>query len=267
MGLTFDDYMNMRSAGKSSTRVPVVDNRISTAGSSNGLTVDKFLEMKAAGGIRWNTDRLQKDADEVRNYISSVSDQSQFKGNLWTDDEYNNNKAQAAGMRNRLRALEVYANSIKDKDEGAYRNAMSIHSDLSDALDQVDDWFSNSWKDNKLSAALGNIKKGSTAKEQAAALGLDEKELETAYKEQLDYENEQELDAKYGKMNTEQLLAELKKSENIATDLIESVRNFFHSGNRIRYQRIKDIGIIREKRISEAGIDHEFISVYIDFLI
>ena len=242
MGLTFDDYMNMRSAGKSSTRVPVVDNRISTAGSSNGLTVDKFLEMKAAGGIRWNTDSINKSADEVRSYISSVSNQSQFKGNQWTDDEYNNNRAQAAGMRNRLRALEVYANSIKDKDEGAYRNAMSAHSQLSGALDQVDDWFrsnegdtfKNNWenyrqadKAQKITKGIDKMRAGSTAKEQAAALGLDEKELETAYKEQRDYEKQEDLVNRFGGMSYDELLGVINDPKRNAQRIVGEVDQYY----------------------------------------
>ena len=232
MGLTFDQYMNMRnSAGKSSTRVPVVDNSTSTVKSSNGLTVDNYLKLKAAGGIRWNTDSINKSADEVRSYISSVSDQSQFKGNQWTDDEYNNNRAQAAGMRNRLRALEVYANSLKDKDEGAYRNAMSIHSDLSDALDQVDDWFrdteGDNFKNNWISHAMNQMRAGSTAKEQAAALGLDEKELETAYKEQRNYEKQEDLVNRFGGMSYDELLGVINDPKRNAQRIVGEVDQYY----------------------------------------
>lgn len=207
-----------------------------------GLSFNEFKTLKAENRIRWDTDSLNKGADEVRSYISSVSDQSQFKGNQWTDDEYNNNRAQAAGMRNRLRALEVYANSLKDKDEGAYRNAMSAHSQLSGALDQVDDWFrsnegdafKSNWenyrqadKAQKLTKGIDQMRAGSTAKEQAAALGLDEKELETAYKEQRDYEKQEDLVNRFGGMSYDELLGVINDPKRNAQRIVGEVDQYY----------------------------------------
>lgn len=207
-----------------------------------GLSFNEFKTLKAENRIKWDTDSLNKGADEVRSYISRVSDQSQFKGNQWTDDEYNNNRAQAAGMRNRLRALEVYANSLKDKDEGAYRNAMSAHSQLSGALDQVDDWFKsnegdafkNNWenyrqadKAQKITKGIDKMRAGSTAKEQAAALGLDEKELETAYKEQRDYEKQEDLVNRFGGMSYDELLGVINDPKRNAQRIVGEVDQYY----------------------------------------
>ena len=206
------------------------------------FTIDQFRKLKAENRIYWDTDSLNKGADEVRSYISSVSNQSQFKGNQWTDDEYNNNRAQAAGMRNRLRALEVYANSIKDKNEGAYRNAMSAHSELSGALDQVDDWFrsnegdafKSNWetyrqadKAQKLTKGIDQMRAGSTAKEQAAALGLDEKELETAYKEQRNYEKQEDLVNRFGGMSYDELLGVINDPKRNAQRIVGEVDQYY----------------------------------------
>ena len=207
-----------------------------------GLSFNEFKTLKAENRIKWDTDSLNKGADEVRSYISRVSDQSQFKGNQWTDDEYNNNRAQAAGMRNRLRALEVYANSLKDKDEGAYRNAMSAHSQLSGALDQVDDWFKsnegdafkNNWenyrqadKAQKITKGIDKMRAGSTAKEQAAALGLDEKELETAYKEQRNYEKQEDLVNRFGGMSYDELLGVINDPKRNAQRIVGEVDQYY----------------------------------------
>lgn len=207
-----------------------------------GLSFNEFKTLKAENRIRWDTDSLNKGADEVRSYISSVSNQSQFKGNQWTDDEYNNNRAQAAGMRNRLRALEVYANSIKDKDEGAYRNAMSAHAQLSGALDQVDDWFrsnegdafKNNWENHrqtdkaqKITKGIDQMRAGSTAKEQAAALGLDEKELETAYKEQRNYEKQKDLVNRFGGMSYDELLGVINDPKRNAQRIVGEVDQYY----------------------------------------
>lgn len=220
------------------------------------ITIDQFRKLKAENRIYWDTDSLNKGADEVRSYISSVSDQSQFKGNQWTDDEYNNNRAQAAGMRNRLRALEVYANSIKDKDEGAYRNAMSAHSQLSGALDQVDDWFrsnegdafKSNWetyrqadKAQKLNKGIDQMRAGSTAKEQAAALGLDEKELETAYKEQRDYEKQEDLVNRFGGMSYDELLGVINDPKRNAQRIVGEVDQYYKNLHNWENEREQDM--------------------------
>lgn len=209
-----------------------------------GFSFDEFKKDKTENKIHWNSDKLSRAGNDINDYLKGVQNQANFQGTRWTDDEFNGNKDKISSLRSSMNMLQAYANSVKDKDENAYRQTMSLYSQLGGGLDTAEKWFNDNsdsktraetWEKRKAQEneynthlAIDAMRGGqSTAAEQAQKYGLDEKELEGKYKEFIANEAKADLSNTYDSMSYDELLNIIFDPKRNAQRIVQEVDQYY----------------------------------------
>lgn len=214
------------------------------------LSIEKYKELKANNGLFWDTDAIGKTGENVSSFLSGVQKQMTAQGAQWTQDEFGTQRMKIEDLRNQLRYMHTYADSIKDSDAAAYDGLMKNYNSLSSGLDGAENWFNKNQSGAKrteifemakkarsetkqalgTAAAVDTLRKGhSTVTEQAEKYGLDEKELEGTYKGLRAEEKAQDRDIFYGDLSHHKLLAVLKQGSK--AQIVSDVNEWFNHIN------------------------------------
>lgn len=214
------------------------------------LSIEKYKELKANNGLFWDTNAIGKTGENVSSFLSGVQQQMTAQGAQWTQDEFGTQRMKIEDLRNQLRYMHTYADSIKDSDAAAYDRLMENYNSLSSGLDGAENWFNKNQSGAKrteifekakkarsetkqalgTAAAVDTLRKGhSTVTEQAEKYGLDEKELEGTYKGLRAEEKAQDRDIFYGDLSHHKLLAVLKQGSK--AQIVSDVNEWFNHIN------------------------------------
>lgn len=222
-----------------------------------GFSFDEFKKDKTENKIHWNSDKLSRAGNDINDYLKGVQNQANFQGTRWTDDEFNGNKDKISSLRSSMNMLQAYANSVKDKDENAYRQTMSLYSQLGGGLDTAEKWFNDNsdsktraetWEKRKAQEneynthlAIDAMRGGqSTAAEQAQKYGLDEKELEGKYKEFIANEAKADLSNTYDSMSYDELLNIIFDPKRNAQRIVQEVDQYYKNVHNWEYNTEQD---------------------------
>jgi hypothetical protein len=196
------------------------------------ISFEQYQTLKQNNALTWDTDALQSTGKAVSDYLSNVQAQSRFEGQKWNRDEFQRQRGQIEDMRSRLRYLQAYANSVKDRDAAQYQQLTESQTALSQGLDEAEQWFRDNsegflrhkqWQAAegvKQAAAVQNVlsdlRQGKTTVSDAAArTGMDEKSFNAQYQALRAQDKQQDRESKYGGMGFDELMGSLKNSANI----------------------------------------------------
>lgn len=215
------------------------------------LSIEKYKELKANNGLFWDTDAIGKTGENVSSFLSGVQQQMTAQGAQWTQDEFGTQRMKIEDLRNQLRYMHTYADSIKDSDAAAYDGLMKNYNSLSSGLDEAEKWFNGNQSGAKrteffemtkkarseakqalgTAAAVDTLRKGhSTAAEQAEKYGLNANELESTYKGLRAEEKAQDRENRYKDMGAADLMGLLKSPDSLGKLIYDEVKSEYGNG-------------------------------------
>lgn len=92
------------------------------------FTFDDFMKAKKEGRVRWDTDALNRDLEQTRGLLDSVSRQQTGGAKLWGYDDIEKNRKTVNDLSGRSAYLRAYINSMKGSKE---------YDELNEAYDQM----------------------------------------------------------------------------------------------------------------------------------
>lgn len=241
-----------------------------------GLSIDEYRQMKAQNRITWDANTLNSMQRDVSRFLTDVDKQARYEGEQWGSDVFNKQKDNVEGLRNRLNALKAYAESVKDSDEKAYRQAMDAHRLLNAGLDSAGKWFADNSDEEKrtgqykVAAAIrekfksdqnwqGAIREmrigAAPVGEIAQKYGLDAQELQQNYREMSEYDRQEVRRQRYEGLGFNELVGVLGSADSLGQRVYEDIRKDY--GNGLQHATEFDRNYVFESRAQKFGLSTE----------